>query len=168
MSDHHLSAPHPDSSTSRNRSAIVCRIRPALVFGVGVFAVCAVSSVPARVAAQGKSTVDGVYTNAQSERGAAVSKESCEVCHGEKFAGADMGPGLQPADFKAAWVGRSLGDLFEKINTTMPANEPGSLTPAKSADLVAYILKLNDFPTGEAELPSDMAALKQIAIAEKK
>lgn len=166
MSDQQPSA-HYRSNTSRDRSLVV-RTRRALALGLGALATLAASSMPVRVAAQGKSTLDGVYTDAQSERGAALAKDSCEVCHGAKFAGADMGPGLLPADFKAAWVGRPIAELFDKIVQTMPANEPGSLTPAKSADLVAYILKLNDYPTGAADLPSDLAALKEIAIAEKK
>jgi mono/diheme cytochrome c family protein len=167
MSDQQPSPPRARSTPSGIHSLAVRHARRATTLGLGALAIWAASSVPAGVAAQGKSTLDGVYTDAQSERGAALAKDSCDVCHGAKFAGADMGPGLQPADFKAAWVGRSVSDLFEKIKDTMPANEPGTLTPAKSADLVAYILKLNDYPTGAADLPSDMAALKQIAIAEK-
>ena len=121
-----------------------------------------------RVSAQDKSTADGVYTDAQAERGAALATASCEVCHGQKLAGADMGPGLLAADFKSGWAGHPVSELFEKISSTMPANDPGSLSPAKTADLVAYILKVNDYPAGTAELPGDMAALQQIKIAEKK
>jgi len=168
MSDQQPSTLRRGSNTSWNPSLAVRRAGSTVALGLGIAAIWTISSTPARLAAQGKSTLDGVYTAAQGERGAALAKESCEVCHGEKFAGADMGPGLQPADFKAAWVGRPASELFDKIIQTMPANEPGSLTPAKSADLVAYILKLNDYPAGAGELPSDMAALKQIVIAEKK
>src|SRR5262245_35520101 len=83
----------------------------------------------AHAATQGapKTTLDGVFTDAQSERGAGIAALSCEVCHGVKFAGADMGPGLAAADFKMNWVGRPLSELFEKINTTMPQNDPGTL-----------------------------------------
>lgn len=168
MTDHQLRVPQVRSAIFGRRWRPSRRTPRALVMAMGAVAVWAVSAVPAGVAAQEKSTLDGVYTDAQSERGAAVATEMCEVCHGAKLAGADMGPGLQPADFKAAWVGRPVSELFEKIKDTMPANDPGTLTPAKSADLVAYILKLNEYPAGPTDLSSEVAALKQIAIAEKK
>ena len=38
---------------------------------------------------------------------------------------------------------------------------------SQSADLVAYILKLNGYPSGAAELASEMPALQQIKIASK-
>jgi hypothetical protein len=50
----------------------------------------------------------------------------------------------------------------------MPADAVGTLKPPQSADLVAYILKLNDFPTGATELGSDPAELKEIRIQSKK
>jgi hypothetical protein len=50
----------------------------------------------------------------------------------------------------------------------MPADQAGSLKPEQSADLVAYMFKLNEYPAGATELASDMAALQQIKIASKK
>src|SRR5207247_527522 len=39
---------------------------------------------------------------------------------------------------------------------------PGKLTAQQTADIVAYILQVDKFPAGRAELASDEAALKQI------
>jgi hypothetical protein len=48
-----------------------------------------------------------------------------------------------------------------------PPEQPGKLTPQQNADVVAYILSENGFPAGAAELPSDLALLKQIRIDAK-
>ncbi len=79
-----------------------------------------------------------------------------------------MGPGIQGEDFRKAWSGKTLFELYDKIKTTMPANEPGTLSAAATADMVAYILKLNDYPAGATELPSDNAALGQIKLRHEK
>jgi len=50
----------------------------------------------------------------------------------------------------------------------MPANDPGSLNNAETAQVLAYILSFNQFPAGTTALPTDEAALGQIAITDKK
>lgn len=132
-----------------------------------LFAAAAINSA-AFSQAPGKSVWDGVYADAQSTRGEEVSKKSCVTCHGDELKGSDLAPALQGADFKGAWSGRTAAELFEKVQTTMPADQAGSLKPEQSADLVAYMFKLNEYPAGASELASDMAALQQIKIASKK
>jgi hypothetical protein len=41
------------------------------------------------------------------------------------------------------------------------------LKPAQAADVVEYIFKLNDFPAGQTELGTEMAALNDIKIRQK-
>jgi len=57
--------------------------------------------------------------------------------------------------------------LFGTISKDMPADQPGSLTPRKSVDILAYILSANGFPPGSTELPADVAQLKAISIGTK-
>jgi mono/diheme cytochrome c family protein len=116
------------------------------------------------ICAQGRrSTRDGVYSDGQAARGQASYKTSCASCHGETLAGSGaQNPALTGQDFTANWTGQTLDDLFEKIQTSMPADRPGSLSRGTNADIVAYILKVNGFPAGKNELPSDAVALKQI------
>jgi mono/diheme cytochrome c family protein len=115
-------------------------------------------------ALQDKSTADSVYSDDQSKRGEGVSEGKCSVCHGEKLIGTDLAPGLQGDSFLSTWSGRTAGDLYEKIQTTMPADAPGSLNPQQASDLVAYIFKLNKFPSGAGELGKEQDALKAIKI----
>ena len=118
--------------------------------------------------ASGQTVWDGVYADAQTKRGAEVSKASCVSCHGDELAGSDLAPALQGDDFRGAWAGRTAAELFEKVQTTMPADRAGTLKPQQSADLVAYIFKINDYPAGAADLASEMPALQQIKITSKK
>jgi mono/diheme cytochrome c family protein len=112
-----------------------------------------------------RSVWQGVYSAAQSERGAAVYKMSCGTCHGENLAG-DIGPTLT-GPFWSIWEGRTAGDLLKTIRTTMPADAPESLKPQEYADLVAYLFSVNEFPAGEKELPVDPDALNDIKISKQ-
>ncbi|MBI2187095.1 MAG: c-type cytochrome [Acidobacteria bacterium] len=114
--------------------------------------------------AQAASTSGGVYTDAQAQRGAALYKEQCAACHGEDLKGNDIIPGLAGQGFTGNWQGKSLGDLYDKIQMTMPALNPGSLTPEQTADLIAHILSTSKYPAGTTDLAAKAEALQQIKI----
>jgi hypothetical protein len=44
----------------------------------------------------------------------------------------------------------------------MPLNTPGKLPREMNADILAYILRFNQFPAGQSELPHQTEVLKQI------
>jgi mono/diheme cytochrome c family protein len=138
-----------------------------LTTGALTLAIAPFPSVARPTAQAGKSVLDGVYLEEQSKRGEGLSQTSCISCHGEQLAGGDLAPAVQGQDFRAAWTGRSAGELFDKIRTTMPADSAGSLKPAQTADLVAYIFKLNGYPAGKSELATEMTALNEIKIRQK-
>jgi mono/diheme cytochrome c family protein len=95
---------------------------------------------------------DGVYTDAQSTRGAATYTEHCTVCHGVSLAGVGEAPALAGARFVSDFDGLSVGELFDRIRTTMPLNNPGGLSRDQYADILAFVLKTNGFPAGQTEL----------------
>jgi S-disulfanyl-L-cysteine oxidoreductase SoxD len=105
---------------------------------------------------------DGVYTDAQAMRGAAVYKEKCASCHGPTLGGS-LAPPLAGDAFAASWGG-PLSAIVDKIQATMPANAMGTLTRAQAADVLAFMLQTSRFPAGGAELPSEDAALKTITL----
>lgn len=107
---------------------------------------------------------DGVYTESQAARGGALYREKCATCHGDGLEG-KAGPPLAGSAFLAVWGAQPLAELAAKIRNTMPADNPGNLTPAEAAGLVAYILETGKFPAGASELPADAAALKSIVLA---
>jgi cytochrome c len=120
------------------------------------------------IAGQGGPTtvLDGVYTEAQAKRGEKLYDNLCSLCHGNPPTGT-TGPPLVGDDFLANFGGMTLGDLFSKISKTMPSDDPGTLTPAQTADVLAFVLSQNKWPAGQKELFTDMTALKQIQIVKK-
>jgi mono/diheme cytochrome c family protein len=106
----------------------------------------------------------GVYSREQSNRGKAQYEAHCAVCHGATLNGSDTAPELNGGTFVANWDGLSVGDLFTRIRTTMPANDPGSLSDEVVTDVIAYLLMVNHFPAGNRELLKDPVSLKQVGI----
>jgi mono/diheme cytochrome c family protein len=107
-------------------------------------------------ATDGVSTAAGVYSAAQAVRGEETYMNVCVACHP---AGT-----YTTALFRANWDGRPLSDLFTQVSETMPKQEPASLTPKEYAQVVAYLLKINDAPAGKTELLPDVETLKKIRI----
>jgi hypothetical protein len=70
------------------------------------------------------------------------------------------GPPVAGDSFLSNWSARSLANLVDKIQKTMPFSLPGSLSRGQSTDLAAYILQAGKFPAGQTELSE--AALAQI------
>jgi mono/diheme cytochrome c family protein len=125
-----------------------------------VAALC--SAVIVKGAAQGapaaaaKTTQAGVYTEAQAEKGEELYYGICVSCHPRGY--------YTGASFKKNWGGRPLSDLYDWIKTKMPKNDPGTLTPNQSVQVMAYILQQNKMPSGSAALTTNRAVLKTIKI----
>jgi cytochrome c len=115
-----------------------------------------------------RSVLDGVYTEAQSKRGAAVYDVACAACHATTLAGRDVIPPLAGPAFLDHWTGASAADLFTHIQSSMPQDKPGSLTPQEYASVVAHIFSKNRFPPGPVELEGDRSALRMIRIETSK
>jgi S-disulfanyl-L-cysteine oxidoreductase SoxD len=113
------------------------------------------------VRAQDKTVWDGVYSDAQAKRGEAVFGDKCAKCHGADLSGGDA-PTLVGSEFGGNWDDLSLGDLAERIRVSMPQDNPQSLTRDQVADLLAFILKSNKVPAGQADLPAAADSLKVI------
>jgi S-disulfanyl-L-cysteine oxidoreductase SoxD len=116
----------------------------------------------------GKSVWDGAYSQAQADRGAAHYQQHCATCHGDALGGGDSAPPLAGSAFLGNWFGQSAGALFTRIKTTMPLDNPDSLSAETVADIEAFILSKNEFPAGQAELPADPAKLGGVAITQEK
>ena len=114
--------------------------------------------------AQDRSVWDGVFTAAQAERGDALYQQKCASCHGTSLTGGESAPPLTGGEFSSNWNGLTVGDLFERIRTTMPADRAGSLPRSQNADILSYILKVNQYPAGQSELGQQTEMLKQIRL----
>ncbi len=107
---------------------------------------------------------DGVFTAEQATRGEGAYERECATCHLADLLGDGIAPALTGAAFDFRWSDLSVGDMFVAIRATMPQGAPASLSPQAYADIVSYVLQRNDFPAGDAELPSDEAVLNTIMI----
>lgn len=125
------------------------------------------AGIDAAAAAPRHSVWDGVYSDAQAERGQRKYGGYCAVCHGVGYGGDYTSPTLT-GQFFPDWQGMSVADLFDKIQRTMPLGRPGTLSNDDTADIVAYILQQNEVPGGNAELSGDAAKLKGIVITPRK
>ena len=116
---------------------------------------------------------EGVFTEAQAERGQTVYPGSCGLCHGRRLNGApddpDMvsTPPLARAKFLRDWEGRSLATLFEYTRATMPESNPGSLTDQEYVDVIAYMLSVSGMPAGDDELRPDPPSLARATIQQQ-
>jgi mono/diheme cytochrome c family protein len=115
-----------------------------------------------------RSVWDGVYTEEQASRGQGLYNQHCASCHADTLTGGEMSPPLAGGDFLANWNGLTLGELFDRIRTTMPQNKPGKLSREVNADITAFILNFNKFPAGKTELPHATEFLKEIRIESEK
>ena len=113
---------------------------------------------------------DGVFTEAQANRGQAVYEGACGTCHGRRLNGApddpDMRstPPLARARFLRVWDGRSLATLFEYTRATMPEDNPDSMTEQDYVDVIAYMLSVGGMPAGGDELRPDAQSLAWVVI----
>ena len=111
-----------------------------------------------------------MFTAEQARRGQAAYTGPCDRCHGFKLDGAPDDPDMLPAPpvagpkFLRKWNGRTLAALFEYTRATMPANNPGYLSDAEVADIVAYMLSVSGMPPGEKPLGPEREALERVVI----
>ncbi len=118
----------------------------------------------AEPAAPPTSVLDGIFTEAQAERGRAAYGEHCAECHGEELRGGEMAPGLTGVAFRFRWRGLKVADIFESIESTMPPEEPETLGDRTYIDIVAFLLSANGYPAGGRELAADSRLLEGVAV----
>jgi mono/diheme cytochrome c family protein len=101
---------------------------------------------------------DGVYSQAQAQRGERLFESICTSCHElEEFTGS--GGYLELA------AGRSLWDTFDYVATQMPEDDPGSLQPEEYAAVLGYLLRAYGLPSGTVELTAERGLLETLVVA---
>ena len=102
-----------------------------------------------------KSVKAGVYTAEQADRGMSLYKSRCASCHApNRFTDDQL--------FLTPYAGKPLWEMFDVISDSMPEDDPGGMKPEEYADVIAYLLKLNGFSTGQTDLPTSKDALSLI------
>ena len=111
------------------------------------------------------SVAEGLYSPAQALRGEETYQQFCSACHGARLQGTPAAP-LTGEAFRGRWEDgkHTLDDLYYIIRSLMPNNAPGSLSKSQYADVVAFILKVNNYPAGEEELVPKAPAMKAVTL----
>ena len=99
-----------------------------------------------------QSPMVGAYTEEQAALGEKTFGGKCVECHEKKD--------VSGVDFRKKWNGRTARDLYQLIRTTMPDDNPGSMTPEQYLNIVTYLLKLNGLPSGTTMLSADSTVLE--------
>lgn len=71
----------------------------------------------------------------------------CAECHRPDLTGA-LGPALTGDAFMNKW-GHNAGEFESYVESSMPLNAPGSLTPQQYSAIVDYILARNGLQVGK-------------------
>ena len=117
---------------------------------------------------QTRTVWDGIYTEAQADRGRERYRAVCGYCHRDDLSGGGSeagAPALRGPFFLNQWRGRPLVDLFVTIGTTMPQQDPDSLRAQVVIDIVSYLLKQNGMPAGDTELPPRLEPLRGVVLS---
>jgi S-disulfanyl-L-cysteine oxidoreductase SoxD len=112
-----------------------------------------------------RTVLDGVYTDAQAARGQVAYQTNCSMCHRESLDGGAEALPLRGEHFLESWRDDSLAPLFDHMRTRMPrrpGGEPGSLSENTYIDILAYILKVSEYPSGSGELTKDAVGSIQL------
>jgi S-disulfanyl-L-cysteine oxidoreductase SoxD len=133
---------------------------------LGIFVIVGAAAMAASLgtlyaAQEGKTTWDGVYSDAQATKGEAIYMDKCAKCHGTELTGGDA-PDLVGGAFAADWDGLSVAQLFDRTRTSMPQDNPQSLSRDDTAAIISFVLRKNGFPAGSADMASAPEALNGI------
>lgn len=112
------------------------------------------------------SDAPALYTESQAVAGKAVYDKDCSSCHGDKLQGV-AAPAIGGHDFlKTSKTNKWTVSILQTIVTqNMPFNNPASLTPKQYADVMAFLLASNCYPSGKTPFPEkDEASLGKIVV----
>lgn len=126
---------------------------------IGLFVAAGQSTSFAQTPAAAAKSAPSLFTSAQATRGEASYDHYCLTCHGSQLDNGDFGgPPLRGSYFRGHWGSGDVAARFAFTKNAMPPDNPGSLTDATYADILAYILQYNGYKAGESELPTDPGA----------
>ena len=123
--------------------------RTVFIIALILFATCS-EQVP-------ETSMDGIYTAQQAQRGAGLFESLCARCHSvQEFSG---------RSFDAIWAGVPAAALYARIANTMPLDQPGSLGIPQVLALMAHIFNENGMPASSRPLEGDMDFMMSITLA---
>ncbi len=144
-------------AVTQTKMRMAQRMRIVAAAALAVLLGCATSiEAPTPTAVARQPSALGFYSLEQAARGRGRFRQVCDECH---FVSEFRGP-----DFESEWRRKTVWDLFRQVVRTMPEENPGSLTRQTYADIIAYILQVNEYASGDAELVPSQEAMDAIPL----
>lgn len=84
-----------------------------------------------------------------ASRGKAEFAARCAACHGGALEGGSHAPPLVGSGFVAEWSGKKARSVYSRIISTMPQDNPGTLTEAQALAITLFVFAVNGIDVGE-------------------
>ena len=94
------------------------------------------------VEAESSSLVSGIYSESQAESGVDLYNTYCAHCHLPRFY----------TNIDVTWNDMRVLDFYYKMSGSMPADNPRTLGQAQYLKLVAWVLTINGYPSGNTSM----------------
>jgi len=105
------------------------------------------------------------FTDEQVARGKSIYQKNCQDCHGSTLDNGEFGGApLKGSYFRQHWGAGDVSGLFGYMNTLMPPDRPGQLSPQSYVDLTAFLLSNNGYVAGAEELTADPDAQRKMTM----
>jgi mono/diheme cytochrome c family protein len=137
----------------------------AVIFAVTAIVLAVPPGARTQSAAKASDASHRYYSTAQATRGKEQYAQYCAQCHAANLAGIGTAPALQGDAFLHDYY--SVGDLFSKVNVTMPGDNVHGLSTDTYLNVIAYLLQANGLPAGAQSLKDDVSAMKRMVLLEK-
>jgi len=122
---------------------------------------------PARAAAVGPSSSAPAQGNTsvgeKAQSGKLLYQAKCARCHGTELEGDQHAPPLRGDVFRLHWDRKTARNVYSRIISTMPQDDPGSLSESETLRIAIYCLIVNGAQLGEQPIES-AAALNNIKL----
>lgn len=131
---------------------------------LGTVAITVIAAAP-KSAAQGAGQRPPAFTQEQVQRGRTIYQRNCQDCHGSTLDNGEFGGApLKGSYFRQHWGSGDVSGLFGYMNTLMPPDRPGQLSPQSYVDLTAFLLASNGYEAGSEELTADADAQRKMTM----
>ncbi|MFL2848607.1 MAG: PQQ-binding-like beta-propeller repeat protein [Pseudohongiellaceae bacterium] len=114
----------------------------------------------------GQQLQQAAFTDNQAQTGASVYSQSCAACHLPDLTGSFEAPALNDNNFRTTWSNRTVAELIDLLQRTMPPQAPASLSEQQYIEVVAYLLSENNIAASTASLATSSDAVVFIGESE--
>jgi mono/diheme cytochrome c family protein len=106
---------------------------------------------------------EGSRASGKAQAGKVLYQAQCARCHGTELQGDQHAPALRGDVFSQHWDGKTARNLYSRIISTMPMDDPGSLSEPDALRIALYCLTVNGAHLGQRSIGS-AAALDDIKL----